>query len=255
MTMNNNDNTPSTNSRRIADLSDDDKPREKALRHGIRTLSDTELIAILLGGGIPGKSVIDLSRELYDISNRSLSDLARMSVRDMCKRIAGIGPAKAITIAAALELGARRKDLKSESRPRIRTSSDAYEVIRNSLQDLAYEEFWIILLSRANMVIATTCISSGGTAATVVDPKIIMKHAIEHLASSSCTTIPRATSVRRLRTMLSPGKSNRPDSCSTSTWLTISSSARPDTTLTPTRHASDARQGITPTKSRFDNNC
>lgn len=183
MTMNN-DNTPSTNSRRIADLSDDDKPREKALRHGIRTLSDTELIAILLGGGIPGKSVIDLSRELYDISNRSLSDLARMSVRDMCKRIAGIGPAKAITIAAALELGARRKDLKSESRPRIRTSSDAYEVIRNSLQDLAYEEFWIILLSRANMVIATTCISSGGTAATIVDPKIIMKHAIEHLASS-----------------------------------------------------------------------
>lgn len=183
MTMNNG-NTPSTNSRRIADLSDDDKPREKALRHGIRTLSDTELIAILLGGGIPGKSVIDLSRELYDISNRSLSDLARMSVRDMCKRIAGIGPAKAITIAAALELGARRKDLKSESRPRIRTSSDAYEVIRNSLQDLAYEEFWIILLSRANMVIATTCISSGGTAATVVDPKIIMKHAIEHLASS-----------------------------------------------------------------------
>lgn len=184
MTMNNNGNTTSTNSRRIADLSDDDKPREKALRHGIRTLSDTELIAILLGGGIPGKSVIDLSRELYDISNRSLSDLARMSVRDMCKRIAGIGPAKAITIAAALELGARRKDLKSESRPRIRTSSDAYEVIRNSLQDLAYEEFWIILLSRANMVIATTCISSGGTAATVVDPKIIMKHAIEHLASS-----------------------------------------------------------------------
>ena len=184
MTMNNNDNTPSTNSRRIADLSDDDKPREKALRRGIRTLSDTGLIAILLGGGIPGRSVIDLSRELYDISNRSLSDLARMSVRDMCKRIAGIGPAKAITIAAALELGARRKDLKSESRPRIRTSSDAYEVIRNSLQDFAYEEFWIILLSRANMVIATTCISSGGTAATVVDPKIIMKHAIEHLASS-----------------------------------------------------------------------
>lgn len=184
MIMNNDNSIPQSAPRRIADLSDDDKPREKALRHGIRTLSDTELIAILLGGGIPGKSVIDLSRELYDISNRSLSDLARMSVRDMCKRIAGIGPAKAITIAAALELGARRKDLKSESRPRIRTSSDAYEVIRNSLQDLAYEEFWIILLSRANMVIATTCISSGGTAATVVDPKIIMKHAIEHLASS-----------------------------------------------------------------------
>lgn len=182
MTMNSDNTTPG--SRRIADLSDDDKPREKALRHGIRTLSDTELIAILLGGGIPGKSVIDLSRELYDISNRSLSDLARMSVRDMSKRIAGIGPAKAITIAAALELGARRKDLKAESRPRIRSSADAYEVIRNSLQDLATEEFWIILLSRAKMVLATICISSGGTAATVVDPKVIMKHAIEHLASS-----------------------------------------------------------------------
>lgn len=175
---------PIASARRIADLSDDDKPREKALRNGIRSLSDTELLAILLGGGIPGKSVIELSRELYDISNRSLSDLARMSVRDMCKRIAGIGPAKAITVAAALELGARRKDLKVETRPRIRSSADAYELIRNVIQDLATEEFWIIMLSRANMVIATTCISSGGTAATVVDPKIIMKLAIEHLASS-----------------------------------------------------------------------
>lgn len=178
------DETSAYGTRRIADLSDDDKPREKALRHGIRTLTDTELIAILLGGGIAGKSVIDLSRELYDASGRSLSAIARMSPRDMCARFAGIGPAKAITIAAALELGGRRKDLKEDQRPRIRCSSDAYDAIRQSLENLPTEEFWIILLSRANMIITTECISRGGTASTVVEPKIVMKRAIEHLASA-----------------------------------------------------------------------
>ena len=89
---------------RIADLCDDDKPREKALAHGIRTLSDTELIAILLGAGIPGKSVIELSRELYDACGNSLSSMAQMSIRDMSSRFHGIGIAKAVTIAAAPEL-------------------------------------------------------------------------------------------------------------------------------------------------------
>lgn len=169
---------------RIADLSDDDKPREKAIAHGIRTLSDTELIAILLGGGLPGKSVIDLSRELYLACGNSLSTMAQMSIRDMSSRFRGIGPAKAVTIAAALELGGRRKDVHSVEKPRITSSADAYAVIRNCLENLPTEEFWVILLSRSGRVITTECISRGGTAATVVEPKVVMKRAIEHLASS-----------------------------------------------------------------------
>lgn len=168
---------------RIADLNDDDKPREKALRNGIRSLSDTELIAILLGGGLPGKSVIDLSREIYDSYSHSLTDMARSSIREMCSRFKGIGPAKAITIAAALELGGRRKDIQGEKKPQITSSADAYNAIRQRLENQPVEEFWVILLSRANRIIAKECISRGGTVATVVDVKLIMKHAIEHLAS------------------------------------------------------------------------
>lgn len=169
---------------RIADLSNDDKPREKALRHGIRSLSDTELIAILLGGGVQGKSVLDLSKELYAACHSSLSDMACMSIRDMCRRFHGIGPAKAITIAAALELGGRRKDVKENRKPLIRCAADAYSHIRSSVENLPTEEFWVMLLSRANRVIECECISRGGTAATVVEPKIVIKRAIEHMASS-----------------------------------------------------------------------
>lgn len=180
--MNKSDDTKK--SLRIADLSDDDKPREKALHNGIRSLSDTELIAILLGGGLPGKSVLELSREIYDSCNRSLSQMAQMSIRQMCHRFRGVGPAKAISIAAALELGGRRKDVKGNRQPQIRTSADVYEAIRQQLENLPTEEFWVILLSRSNRIIATECVSRGGTAATVVEPKIVIKHAIEHLASA-----------------------------------------------------------------------
>lgn len=173
---------PSTT--RIADLCDDDKPREKALAHGIRTLSDTELIAILLGAGIPGKSVLELSQELYRACGNSLSAMAQMGIRDMCSRFQGIGPAKAVTIAAALELGGRRKDIKSTKRPRILSSHDAYEAIRGNISNEQTEEFWVILLSRAGHVLSKERISSGGTAATVVEPKIVMKRGIEHLAAS-----------------------------------------------------------------------
>lgn len=125
---------------RMADLSDDDKPREKALRHGIRSLSDTELIAILLSGGTQGKSVIELSRELYGSCGNSLSTMAKMSIRDMCRKFHGIGPAKAITIAAALELGTRRKDISENQKPQIKCAADAYNIIISDLENLPVEE-------------------------------------------------------------------------------------------------------------------
>ena len=168
---------------RIADLSDDDRPREKALQNGIRSLSDTELIAILLGMGIQGKSAIDLAREIYQSAGNSLATLAQMSIRDMSRRFSGIGPAKAITIAAALELGGRRKDVRENRQPLIRRAEEAYAVIRDKVENLDHEEFWAILLTRANRVIACERVSSGGTSATVVEPKMVMKLAVDHLAS------------------------------------------------------------------------
>lgn len=170
------------NNLRIADMSLDDRPREKALRHGIRTLSDTELLAILIGGGLEGKSVIDLSKEIYRSAGNDLSVIARTSIKDLCARHRGIGPAKAITIAAALELGARRRDVKSTEKPQIRSSADAYACVRDRVENLQTEEFWVIVLSRANRVIALEKISSGGTTATVVEAKVVMKRAIDHLA-------------------------------------------------------------------------
>ena len=95
--------------RRIADLSDDERPREKALANGIRSLSDAELLALLIGGGVPGKSAIDLAREILDSCNNSINNLARLSIQAISRRFVGIGPAKATTIAAAIELGSRRK--------------------------------------------------------------------------------------------------------------------------------------------------
>ncbi len=181
--VNDNSDTGGAKHFRIADLSNDDKPREKALRHGIRALSDTELIAILLGGGVPGKSVIELSRELYGACGQSLSAMAKMSVRDMCRKFHGIGPAKAVTIAAALELGARRNDVR-EQKPVIKCAADAYNLIIAELGNLTTEEFWVLMLSRANRLIGKERISSGGTASTVVDTKIVIKRAIEHMADA-----------------------------------------------------------------------
>lgn len=167
---------------RIADLSNEDKPREKAINSGIASLSDTELIALLLGGGMKGKSVLELSKEIYHSCNNSLAEVARMSIRDMCRRFQGIGPAKAVTLAAALELGARRTDIKTDEKPQIKCSRDAYVLLPSSMINNHAEEFWIILLSRSNKVIGKERISKGGTTATVVDVKLIIRHAIEYLA-------------------------------------------------------------------------
>lgn len=166
---------------RIADLSNEDKPREKAINSGITSLSDTELIALLLGGGMKGKSVLELSKEIYHSCNNSLAEVARMSIRDMCRRFQGIGPAKAVTLAAALELGSRRTD-KTNEKPQIKCSHDAFTLLPAAMLNNHVEEFWIILLSRSNKVIGKERISKGGTTATVVDVKLIIRHAIEYLA-------------------------------------------------------------------------
>lgn len=169
--------------RRIADLSDDERPREKALANGIRSLSDAELLALLIGGGVPGKSAIDLAREILDSCNNSINNLARLSIQAISRRFVGIGPAKATTIAAAIELGSRRKS-GHEKISSVRSSADVYEYMRPKLENLPHEEFWCLFLRRNNSVICAELISSGGSAATYVEPKMIVKKALDNMAAS-----------------------------------------------------------------------
>jgi DNA repair protein RadC len=160
----------------------EDRPREKLLLKGKATLSDAELIAILLGTGTTKLSAVDLAKNILQAVNNDLNELARLTVKDLMK-IKGIGEAKAITIISALELGRRRKDFQAEEKPKIGGSADAFEILKADLLDIPHEAFWIILLNRANRVIKKHQISQGGVAGTVADPKIIFKTAVEELAS------------------------------------------------------------------------
>lgn len=166
----------------IKNLAQDDKPREKLLLKGKSSLSNVELLAILLSTGTRKKSAIDLAREILEKSNRDLDELAKLGVKDLCK-IEGIGPAKAITIIAAIELAGRRQQTIAREKSKIKSSKDAYEILRHHLQDLNHEEFWLLCLSRAGTVIAEIRISEGGITGTVADPKKIFKYAIDHLAT------------------------------------------------------------------------
>lgn len=160
----------------------EDRPREKLVLKGKATLSDAELIAILLGTGTSKQSAVDLAKNILQAVNNDLNELARLTVKDLMK-IKGIGEAKAITIISALELGRRRKDFLAEEKPKIGGSADAFEILKADLLDIPHEAFWILLLNRANRVIKKHQISQGGVAGTVADPKIIFKVAVEELAS------------------------------------------------------------------------
>lgn len=175
-------NEPSTQPLKIKSWSPDDRPREKLLTKGAPTLSDAELVAILLGTGTRTASAVELARRLLATVDNNLDELARRSVRDLMT-LRGIGEAKAISIAAALELGRRRRELDAEEKPRITGSRDCFAILKGHLQDLPHEEFWVILLNRANRLMRKCQISQGGVAGTVADPKIIFKLAISELAS------------------------------------------------------------------------
>ncbi len=166
----------------IKNLANDDKPRERLIAKGKSTLSNVELLAILISNGTRKKSALDLAREIMKKANNSLDELARYSVKDLCK-IEGIGPAKAIAIIAAIELANRRLLAIAKEKSIISSSNDAFAILRHHLQDLSHEEFWLLCLSRSGSVIAEIRISEGGVTGTVADPKIIFKHALDHLAS------------------------------------------------------------------------
>lgn len=167
---------------KITEWAVEDRPREKFVQKGTASLSDAELLAILISSGTKHKSAVDLGRELLGIVNNNLNSLGKLSINDL-KKLHGIGPARAVTIAAALELGRRRKLSEAPDVPQIKCSKDVADIFQPLLSDLTHEEFWILFLNRSNRVINRMKLSQGGISGTVTDVRLVMKKAIEYLAS------------------------------------------------------------------------
>lgn len=161
----------------------EDRPREKMMLHGAEALSNAELLAILVGSGSAEDSAVELMRKVLDRYQNSLSLLGKCSVDELCQ-FKGIGPAKAITILAASELGKRRKEEKASDRKVIHCSSDIYNYFHPLMCDLNVEEFWVLLLNQAAKVIDAVRISRGGLVATPVDVRCILREALLKRATS-----------------------------------------------------------------------
>lgn len=166
----------------ITAWAEEDRPREKMMLKGRQTLTDAELLAILLGSGTVGESAVSLARRLLSAVDNNLHELGKRSIHDL-KRFKGVGEAKAIAIAAALELGRRRQLSDLRERPKIGSSRDAFQAIAPLLTDLSHEEFWLLLLNKANEVMARERLSTGGMSGTVVDIKMVFKCALDARAS------------------------------------------------------------------------
>ena len=169
-----NDNNKNKNS--IKFWSEFDRPREKLVAKGKSSLSDSELIAILIGSGNKNESAVDLSKKILQSVNNNLIELSKLSINELIK-FNGIGEAKAISIIAALELGSRRRESSVINKNKISSSKDVFELFASNFSSTSYEEFWILMLNRANQIIKKENISEGGVSGTLVDPKkIFAKH-------------------------------------------------------------------------------
>jgi len=164
----------------IKHWAEDDRPREKMLLKGIDSLSNAELLAILINNGTREKSAVDVSKSLLAAVNNDLQKLAGLSVKELVKlKIKGIGEAKAISIIAALELGIRR-DVSDKTKEIVLHSKDIANFLRAKLQYKKHEVFAVVFLNRANKVKHFEIVSEGGITGTVADPRIILKKALEH---------------------------------------------------------------------------
>lgn len=167
----------------IKHWAEEDRPREKLILKGKASLSDAEILAILIGSGNREESAVELAQRILTSSNNNLNALSSLSLNDL-KKFKGIGEAKGINIIAALELGRRRRSSEVLKQKTIKGSKDAFEFLYADLADTSFEEFWIILLKRNNQIISKKRISEGGIAGTVADPKKIFKMALDAQASS-----------------------------------------------------------------------
>lgn len=167
----------------IKSLSEDDRPREKLATLGRQNLSDAELIAIILGSGNKKETAVQLAQRMLSENNNNINQIAKLSLAEL-KKYNGVGEAKAVNIAAAFELGRRRNDLETTEKVKITSSNVAYKILQKRLCDLPHEEFWILILNRANQVVKEEYLSKGGISGTVVDVRLICKAAIENNASA-----------------------------------------------------------------------
>ncbi len=161
----------------INQWAEEDRPREKLERLGPSALSDAELLAILVGSGSTKEDAVSLMKRILADCNNNLNTLGKMSIRDLCK-YNGVGPAKAITIVAACELGKRRQDAQPEERPDLGTATFIYNHMHNKLKDLDVEEFWILLMNQNHRLIKKMCIAHGGISEVSVDIRIIIREAV-----------------------------------------------------------------------------
>ncbi len=163
----------------ITHWADDDKPREKLLSKGRVALSDAELIAILIGSGNKEESAVELSKRILAQADNNLNELGKISVQQLMQ-FKGIGQAKAVTIAAALEMGRRRRDQEILKITKVNSSRSAYELLAPLIGDLQHEEFWIVYLNNSNKVLHKEQLSKGGITGTLVDVRLVLKQALEY---------------------------------------------------------------------------
>jgi DNA repair protein RadC len=161
----------------------EERPREKVLANGIQYLTDAELLAILVGSGTRNITAVELARAILGKAGNNLHELGKQSIGDLVK-IKGVGPAKAITVLAAMELGRRRREMQQVEKVPVKSSETVFNLFHPLLGDLDHEEFWLLMLNRSNKVLGRFKVSQGGLSGTVIDTRIILKKALDNLASS-----------------------------------------------------------------------
>jgi DNA repair protein RadC len=167
----------------IKQWAEEDRPREKMLMKGSSALSDSELLAILIGSGNDRETAVELSKRILQKADNDLHKLGRFEISDFIRDFRGIGEAKAVTIVAALELGKRRKETEKPKREKITSSKSAYDILYPLLSGLPHEEIWALLLDSANNVIAPIRVSKGGISKTTMDNRLILREALNRYAS------------------------------------------------------------------------
>ncbi|MCT4696921.1 MAG: DNA repair protein RadC [Candidatus Cardinium sp.] len=197
---------------KIQDWAPEDRPREKLLRKGASSLTDAELLAVLIGSGTRNVSVVVLAQHILKANGNSLQELAKRSVQEL-RRFRGIGEAKAIAVVCAMELTRRRAYEPVHKREQVNTSAQAYRLLQPDLTDKSVEEFWVLLLNRANYLINKIKISSGGTSRTIVDSKYLFRMVLDHQAVSiilahnhpSGNTTPSTTDIELTKSITNAG--------------------------------------------------
>ncbi|MDG4950302.1 DNA repair protein RadC [Weeksellaceae bacterium KMM 9724] len=171
------------NFKSLKNWAEDDRPREKLMLKGKASLSDAELLAIIMGSGNKEETAVDLAKRILNDVQNNWHELSRLSLKQLMN-YKGIGEAKAISIITALEIGNRKSLQFALEKPKVTSSSEVFDVLRPHLADLNVEEFWVMFLNQANKVISIERVSSGGISYTLADPRLIFRTALEKFATA-----------------------------------------------------------------------